>query len=257
MKLTNFILIFCLACISTSALAQTTNNTLPDLYTTDQAFFDPTHKNQTKEEYKFSAPWRFELGYAQLNHRTRDTAVVYQHGIKLGATVDLVLPRHFSIQTGALLTFTYGVNQQHWANRLEEDAQVNILKHNILQLQLTIPVRACYNIKVWKDLNFLFYAGPQLNIGLTNYDIIKPNVSESTLEWMQEQGIHTTPYDKYVAKELYRTNIQMGVGGGLEWQKYRLVAGYDFGLNNTLRTTSLSNLKMYEWGWHATFSYKL
>ena len=83
MKLTNFILILCLACISTSALAQTTNNTLPDLYTTDQAFFDPTRKNQTKEEYKFSAPWRFELGYAQLNHRTRDTAVVYQHGIKL------------------------------------------------------------------------------------------------------------------------------------------------------------------------------
>ena len=258
MKLTNFILIFCLACISVSALAQTTNNTLPDLYTADQSFFDPTRKNQSDEEYTFAAPWRFEVGYAQLNHRTQDTAIVYLHGIKLGGTVDFILPRHFSIQTGALLTFAYGINNQHWPTTLPEEAQINILQHNILQLQLTIPVRAYYNIKVWKDLNFLFYAGPQLNIGLTNYDIIKTDkLSSSTLNWLNQQGISTTSQDQYVNKQLYRTNIQMGVGGGLEWQKYRFVAGYDFGLNNILRTAALPAQKMYEWGWYATFSYKL
>ena len=74
---------------------------------------------------------------------------------------------------------------------------------------------------------------------------------------MQEQAIHTTPHDKYVAKELYRTNIQMGVGGGLEWDKYRIQAGYDFGLNNLQRNRVITTHKLYDWGWYATFSYHL
>jgi hypothetical protein len=93
---------------------------------------------------------------------------------------------------------------------------------------------------------------------LTNYDILKTDkLSPATLEWLQQEGVATTPHDRYVNKQLYRTNIQMGVGAGLEWQKYRLVAGYDFGLNNLLRTTAISTQNMYEWGWYATFSYKL
>jgi hypothetical protein len=258
MKLTKIILILCLACISIKALPQTTTNTLPDLYTADQTFFDPTRKNQSEEKYEFSAPWRLELGYVQFNHRTQDTSAVYLHGLKLGATVDFILPRRFSIQTGALISLAYGINNQHWPTTLPEEAQINILQHNILQLQLSIPVRAYYNIKVWKDLNFLFFAGPQLNIGLTNYDIVNTDkLSPSTLNWLQQEGVATTPHDRYVNKQLYRTNIQMGVGGGLEWQQYRVIAGYDFGLNNLLRTTPISTSKMYEWGWYATFSYKL
>ena len=257
MKLRFFIISICVACISTVALAQDHNNTMPDLFTADQGFFDPTRKTSEKEEDQFSTQWRLQLGYTQLDHRTKDTTAVYQHGVKLGTTVDFILPRNFSIQTGALLTFTYGQNNQHWANVDDEDAQINILKHNLLQLQLTIPVRAYYNVNVWKQLNLFFFAGPQLNIGLTNYDILKANVSPSVLDWLQSQGIATDPYERYIKKDLYRTNIQFGLGAGLEWQRYRIQGGYDFGLNNILRSTSLSKLKMYEWGWYATFSYKL
>lgn len=256
MNLRNFTLFFAIFCATFVTMAQEQKNSLPDLYTAEQGFFDPTRKAQ-QEEYKFATPWRLELGYAQLNHRTQDTSAVYMHGVRLGATVDFVLPRNFSIQTGALLTFTYGRNNQHWPISTPEFAQVNVLKHNLLQLQLTIPVRAYYNIKVWKKLNVFFYAGPQLNIGLTNYDLLKTKVDPSTLAWLKEQGIPTTPRDRYVTKELYRTNIQFGLGGGLEWDRYRLQAGYDFGLNNILRTSVLPKQKMNEWGWFCTFSYKL
>jgi hypothetical protein len=58
-------------------------------------------------------------------------------------------------------------------------------------------------------------------------------------------------------KELYRTNIQFGLGGGLEWDRYRLQAGYDFGLNNIMRTPGILNQKAHEWGWICTFAYKL
>ena len=257
MKLRRFIILLCLSCMTLVVSAQDTKNTLPDLYVAQQEFFDPTKKVQHKDEYKFATPWRFEVGYSQLNDRTRDTSIVYMHGVKLGATVDFLLPRNFSIQTGALLTLSYGQNKQHWANVAEEDAQINIMNHRVLQLQLNIPVRAYYNIPIWKDLNMFFYAGPQLNIGLTNYDMLKANVSPSTLAWLQSEGISTSPYERYIAKDLYRTNIQFGIGAGLEWQRYRVQGGYDFGLNNILRTASASNPKRYEWGWYVTFSYKL
>ena len=256
MNLRNFTLFLAIVCATCVTMAQEQKNSLPDLYTAEQGFFDPTRKAQ-QEEYKFATPWRLELGYAQLNHRTQDTSAVYMHGVRLGATVDFVLPRNFSIQTGALLTFTYGRQNQHWPISTPEFAQVNVMQHNLLQLQLTIPVRAYYNIKVWKKLNLFFYAGPQLNIGLTNYDVLKTKVDPSTLAWLKEQGVPTTPHDRYVTKELYRTNIQFGLGGGFEWDRYRLQAGYDFGLNNILRTSVLPKQKMNEWGWMCTFSYKL
>lgn len=256
MKKRLFYIVLLAAGMSIVSYAQENRNTLPDLQTADPIFFDPNAKPEA-EPYVFSAPWRIEAGYTQLNHRTQDTSAIYMHGLRVGATVDFILPRNFSIQTGALATLTYGVNNQHWPIVSEENAQINNLQHNIIQLQLTIPVRAYYNVKLWKKLNLFFYAGPQLQLGLTNYDILKNNTSADVTDWLQQNNILTTKHDRYITKELYRTNIQFGLGGGLEWDRYRLQAGYDFGLNNILHTPSLTNQKMNEWGWMCTFSYKL
>lgn len=238
------------------AVAQDNKNTLPDLQTAESIFFDPTAEKEA-EPYQFSTPWRFEVGYAQLNHRTQDTSAVYMHGVRVGATVDFILPHNFSLQTGALATFTYGQNNQHWASISQENTQINILQHNILQLQLTIPVRAYYNTKLWKELRMFFFAGPQLQVGLTNYDIINNQTAADVTAWLEQNNILTTNHERYLTRELYRTNIQFGIGGGLEWDRYRLQAGYDFGLNNILRTPVLQNQKINEWGWLCTFSYQL
>ena len=142
----------------------------------------------------------------------------------------------------------------------EESAQVNYLRHDIVQLQLTIPARAYYNIVLWKQLRLFFFAGPQLQIGLMSQDLIKSNqanLTPQTLQWLEQQGIATQSYDRYATRELYRTNIQFGLGGGMEWDRYRLQAGYDFGLNNIFRTPVISSYKMNEWGWMCTFSYQL
>ena len=64
----------------------------PDLHTTE--FFDPTAKKKA-EPYKFSTDWRVEAGYVQWDERVLDTTTVYQHGMRLGATVDLNLPHNF------------------------------------------------------------------------------------------------------------------------------------------------------------------
>ena len=202
MKMRLFAIILLAAVTYGYACAQDNKNTLPDLQKAESIFFDPNAK-QKDTPYQFSAPWRFEVGYAQLNHRTQDTSAIYMHGMRVGTTVDFLLPYNFSIQTGALATFTYGQNNQHWPSMDEESAQINILKHNILQLQLTIPVRAYYNIRLWKELHMFFFAGPQLQIGLTHYDIVENRMSQLTTQWIEEQGIKTTNHDQYVEKQLY------------------------------------------------------
>ena len=251
-----YILILCglLMTAATISAQETLRSKQPDLQTTE--FFDPTQEKE-KAPYQFSTDWRVEAGYVQWEERTLDTTSVYQHGLRAGATVDLNLPYNFSIQTGALATLTYGLNDQHWRSLDAENAQVEMLNHNIVQLQLTIPVRAYYKITLWKELRLFFFAGPQLQLGLTNYDIIDNQTSSLTTEWLEQNNIPTTKYERYMAKEVYRTNIQFGLGGGLEWDRYRLQAGYDFGLNNLQRTSIVPNQKLQEWGWMLTFAYKL
>ena len=123
-------------------------------------------------------------------------------------------------------------------------------------MQLTIPARVYYKVTLWKELRLFFFAGPQLQLGLTNYDMIDNQTSAELTTWLEENNIPTTSHDRYVAKEIYRTNIQFGLGGGFEWDRYRLQAGYDFGLNNLLKTPIVPEEKIYEWGWMVAFSYK-
>ena len=242
--------------LSGPLLAQENSKPMPDLQTAEPDFFDPTRK-PAEEPYKFGTEWRLETGFVQWQQRENDSISMYLHGLRIGGTVDFLLPHHFSIQTGALATLTYGYQDQHWRSIDAESAQIEILRHDIVQLQLTIPVRAYYTITLWKQLRLFFYGGPQLQIGLTNYDILTNNTSALTTQWLQEQGIAITSHDRYVDKQLYRTNIQMGIGGGMEWDRYRLQSGYDFGLNNLFRTKVTPSQRLNEWGWMVTFVYRL
>lgn len=246
----------------------------PDLQTAGPDFFDPTRDANKKQEYHFGMEYRLQAGYVQNQQRSREKNYpgTFFHGAHVGATVDFLLPRRFSAQVGLLYTLTYGTYLQNWAAMGDEDiyAHKAYIDHRVMQHQLTIPMRVYANIHLWKDLNMFFYAGPQLQIGLAAHDNLRACVTDSTIQWMQGTAVSlldgtsiipspvpTEPYDRYQSKELYRTNIQMGVGGGLEWDKYRLQAGYDFGLNNLVHQRVISNQHMWEWGWYVSFSYKL
>jgi hypothetical protein len=87
--------------------------------------------------------------------------------------------------------------------------------------------------------------------------MIDNQTSAEVTDWLHANNIRTTNHERYMVKDLYRTNIQFGLGGGLEWDRYRLQAGYDFGLNNIMRTPDIPNQKAHEWGWICTFAYKL
>ena len=138
-----------------------------------------------------------------------------------------------------------------------EQVQAEVLNNHIVEHALTIPVRVQYNIPLWKQLSMHLYGGPQLMVGLAQTDYVDAQVSPDTREWLLAQGKHLDTYDKYIAKELFRTNFMLGVGGGFTWDRYRLEAGYDFGLNNLIRTPVYSKDRMAEWQWHVSFVYTL
>jgi len=223
----------------------------------DNTFFDPTRKVEKEQSYQFSVDYRLEVGYAQHQQRSRTQtyADMYMHGIRLGATFTFNLPIHFSLQTGVLYTLLYGTNEQHWRSLDAPTTQTEYIKHRVLAHNLTIPVRAFYTIPLWKQLNLFFYTGPQLQIGLAQNDYLQTHLSEKAETWLQSQSIPTEPYDR-MEDELIRANIQYGLGGGLEWDRYRLQSGYDFGLNNLVRHKAVSNQHMWEWGWYVSFGYR-
>lgn len=222
-------------------------------------FFDPTRKEKQIESYTFRVDYRIEGGYSQSHQRmTNDTvSALYLHGARIGATFDFILPKHFSVQTGLLYTIRYGKTTQHFHSSDPIMPQAETLTNNNIEHLIAIPVRVYYSIPLWKQLSMYFYTGPQLTIGLAYSDYITSNLSDATRTWLEANGRHTTSYDRYQAGELFRTNIQYGLGGGFEWDCYRIEAGYDFGLNNILRLAPNPNDRMAEWEWHVSFVYRL
>jgi len=229
----------------------------PALQIADNSFFDPTKKEVKEEKYEFGVEYRVEAGYVQHWQRSQNISFrdMYLHGVRLGATVTFKLPLRFSLQTGLLYTLIYGRNEQHWRSMDAPNVQTEYITHRVLEHNLTVPVRAYYTIPLWKQLNLFFYTGPQLHIGLAENDYMQLHLSDGTKTWLETQGIPTSPYDR-MADELIRANIQWGLGGGLEWDCYRLQSGYDFGLNNLVKHSQVKGQYMSEWGWFVSFCYR-
>ncbi len=251
------VLLLCVACIFVCTFAQEPIRR-PDLQTSDGEIFDPTRKEVKQDDYAFSMEYRIEIGYAQNYQWSRNENFMdmYFHGGRIGATFDFMLPMHFSLQTGLLIDLTYGQRQEHWRSMDAPSVQEEYVQHRILQSYLTIPVRAYYNIGLWKQLNMFFFTGPQIAVGLTEHDFLKPHISSKVETWLQDKGYKTEEYDR-LNNEVSRFNIQWAVGGGFEWDRYRLQAGYQFGLNNMVRKKVIDNQHMWQWGWFVTFSYKI
>lgn len=229
----------------------------PGYQIADNSFFDPTRKQAKEDTYQFKMEYRLEVGYAQDWQRTRELSFpeVYLHGVRLGATFTFCLPIHFGLETGVLYTLQYGRNEQHWRSLDVPSVQTEYITHRILAHNLTIPVRVYYTVPLWKQLNLFFYTGPQLHIGMAQNDYLQTHLSDGVKTWLDNQGIPTAPYDR-MSDELVRANIQWGLGGGLEWDQYRLKAGYDFGLNNLVKHPKVSGQYMSEWGWFVSFCYR-
>lgn len=233
--------------------------TTPDLQTADSYFFDPTREVKVKEKYAFGVEWRLEAGYAQVQERTKNDSYLdqYLHGGQVGVLVDFLLPVHFSIQTGVIYQFSFATRNPHYRSMLSATTTPEFVKHTSTQHALVIPVRAYYTQKLAKKWRMLFYGGPQMMVTLAYPDKVSHTLSDETCAWLSEQKVYLNDYDRVADGELYRFTIQLGVGGGFEWDRLRLVAGYDFGLNNIVKNKVTDSQHLWDWGWYVRFGVRV
>lgn len=215
--------------------------------------------NQSQQQYQFSVTYRLQVGYNQQYQNSQSDTYTYPimhlYGAKLGVSFDFNLPYNFSIQTGLIYSLTYGENEQHWRNFSSETYEKQYINHRVLSHQLNVPVFATYRVKLWKDLSMVFYTGPQIAIGLAQKDYLQTYLNEATTQWLVDNNVPIEQYDRYSSGELYRTNVLYSLGGGLQWQNYRLTGGYNFGLNNLVKQDLGVKQLMNEWSVDVMFSY--
>lgn len=218
----------------------------------------PQTVNQRKSGYQFEVKYRIAADYIQQwEHSDNKTYPnTYFHGGRIGVEVDFMLPYNLSVHSGLKYALTYGHTNQHFGLADTANSGEQYLNHRILKHTLTIPAQISYEQHLWRKLSMFFFAGPEFSIGLSQHDKITANMADATLNWLKTQNIQTDSYDKYSAKELYRFNLLFDLGGGFQWDKYRLQAGYNFGLlplvNNSVASTKR---QMTDWNWFVGFSY--
>lgn len=172
-----------------------------------------------------------QLGFTQpitrlnlpvLGQETKLTPTVL-NGFKVGVVYDATIVKGFGYTLG--LNYTFGANTSEWK-------KIGILDYprkqkQELYHQLEIPVDWQYKFEIANKTYLMLYTGPTLQVGLS--------YKQNTRTQMTSSGETAS-----VAKDVYtmdgvalkRLNVTWGVGAGLQYERYFLRGGYDFGLIN-------------------------
>lgn len=180
--------------------------------------------------------WALEGGYVNLSRAGSLVRTTYSDGGKIGLTANFDLKQNFSLLTGGLYTLAY-------AYELQKDFPKTQATYTTFGHFLDVPIHVQYAIPFSKTVKMFAYAGPTLNIGLAQSQNVRSTIVD----------VPSGTYDLF-DNSLSRFNLQASVGGGIQWKKFQIKSGYDFGLLNINR---LSNGNVYQSGWYASFVYEL
>jgi len=181
--------------------------------------------------------YRLEVGYNNPVRYGVGVSSIYFNGMRAGLTAELELKNNLSLLTGALYNLVYSDALQKYPNL----TSVRKLSYGHF---IDVPVRVAYTYPFSKDLKIFGFAGPNLNIGLSQIQGTISTVST----------VPTAYADLYKNSILNQFDLQLGAGGGLQWKKFQLKAGYDFGL---LKLNKSTTENLYQKGWYVSLSVNL
>lgn len=178
-----------------------------------------------------------EGGYFNPKRVGPHTGETYFDAIKIGAVAEYDLKYNFGVQSGLLYNIGY-------SNKIQRYAVVgDSVSYTTWSHALEIPVRLVYNQRLFKDFKVFGFAGPNFQIGLIQNQQVESGLNDLLTNIT---GIHSGKYELYGQKKLYRINFQLGAGGGIQWRKYSVKGGYDWGINN-LDRTKVDKVKQGNW----------
>lgn len=168
-------------------------------------------------------------------------STTFFYGGKLGGTARFEIAKNTSFLTGALYSLVY-------ADRLSGVSSTEMLTYKTTGHFIDIPLHAIYSLPISKNTKFFAYAGPTINVGIAQNMNVTSSITTPSSYNLGKFNVYKDPEYK-----LNRLNLQIGLGGGIQWKKYQLKSGYDFGITNL---SKVDTSKLYQKGWFVTFSYE-
>lgn len=190
--------------------------------------------------------YRLEVSYNNPVRTGTGISSTYFNGIQLGGTAEYNLKNNFSLLTGALYNFVY-------SDKIQKGVNSQNVTYTTQGHFLDIPIRLVYTYPLNKNLKVFGFGGPNLNIGLAqNLKIASTQTySPSSSFYVKPRSINVYGGSDQ-DYQLNRLNLQIGLGGGVQWKRYSLKSGYNFGLNNL---NKLDTGSMHQGGWYLTFGF--
>lgn len=184
-----------------------------------------------------------EAGYFNPKQFKTTAGENYFDAARIGATVLFPWKYNLSLQSGLLYNIGLSTKKQLFPH----DYSVN---YTTWSHSAEIPLRVHYSIPLGKQWSLFGFAGPNLQIGIIQYTQIDANLNTILT---QMSGIESGNINMY-QDNLHRINLQLGAGGGVQWKKYSLKGGYDWGMNNL---NKLSDSNIYQKNWFVSFGYQI
>lgn len=162
------------------------------------------------------------------------------NGFKVGVIYDATLVAGFGYSIG--LNYTFGTNKTDW-----KAVGTNVYPRRYsagFYHQLEIPVDWQYKFEIARDTWLILYTGPTIQCGIA--------FGNKWFEQKKPNGDITTSienrYDAASAYALKRINVTWGVGAGLQYQRYFVRGGYDFGIINPYKSQMFADYDVYTRG---------
>ncbi len=163
------------------------------------------------------------------------------NGFKIGLVYDATLIKGF----GFSLALNYGFSEHH--TNWEDDPSVmgiaQEIKYQSLLHTLEIPIDWQYKFEIAKEFWLILYTGPalQYNFVLKEKISVRNNANLENKNAIQvtEQSHYEIDIDNDGRKDYTPINLLWSVGGGIQYKRYFLRAGYDFGIYNPFRDVDL------------------
>lgn len=200
-----------------------------------------------------------EAGFVQHERYGKQFKTTYFNGARIGLNVEYDLKHNFSLLSGAMYSLVYSRNVQNYSTA--DSVIYKTYNHSI-----DIPLQVQYSLPVSKNFKFFAFAGPKLNIGLAQPQKVTAIISDDTKDYittvipdnmkpfMRTESVDYKDNDLYVKSIISRINLQMTVGGGVQFKNYQLKSGYDFGINSINKIDTGTILRQR--GWYLSLVYK-
>ena len=165
------------------------------------------------------------------------------NGLKVGFVYDATIVKGFGYTIG--LNYTFGANATDWMKEIAtQPSFYPQVRSRGLYHQVEIPVDWQYKFEIAQRTWLILYTGPTLQCGLVLKDKWYARFDNKSDAFTLEENLYSK--EDMADYALKRLNVTWGIGAGLQYERYFLRGGYDFGLINPYKAKTFNISENYQ-----------